>query len=132
MIDALLRQCEDGNLDMFIDTIEQRYPDRVLLHIDLDHTGFVTLFELPGNSRLKIDISVHPYKGKLAIFEVAHEQRETGRYAFIDSKEYALEGDTSSILPLLKQYLQMTIGDIDEHTYEGSFAGMVLEQALRK
>ena len=117
---------------MFIDTIEQRYPDRVLLHIDLDHNGFVVLFELPGNSRLKVDISAHQYKGKLAIFEVAHEQIETGRCAFIDSKEYALEGDISSIPPLLKHYLQTVMGDLDEHTYEGSFAGMVLEQFLSK
>jgi hypothetical protein len=117
---------------MFIDTIEQQYLDRVLLHIDLDHTGFVTLFEISDNSRLKVDISVHQYNGKLAVFEVAHEQIATGRSAFIDSKEYALEGDASSILPLLKQYLQTAIGNIDEHTYEGSFAGMVLEQFLGK
>lgn len=116
---------------MFIDSIEEQYPDRVLLHIDLRHTGFIALFELPGNRRVKVDVSIHHYKGKLAVFEIAHEQLEIGRYPFIQSKEYELEGNAASILLLLRQYLRTTSGDIEAHTYEGSFAGLVIEQFLK-
>lgn len=114
---------------MFIDTIEEHYPVRWFKYAELEQSGFEVLFDLSETLRLEIHISVFKHNThQLIVYE---QVQETGEgFTPISQEHFLIDGDTSSILPTLKQYLQTVIGDFDQHTYEGSFAGWLLEQVL--
>ena len=108
---------------MFIKSLNEHHPERVLKNIRLDYMGFRALFDLPHERRLEVTINAFSKEnGVLEVYE--HLQgSEPGRYWLIDSGRYEVSG--TDPLPLLEAYLKMTIGGI-EHGYEGSFAEVVL------
>lgn len=108
---------------MYIDTLGELHPERVLLHISLDYSGFRAVFDLPGKRKLGIDIAA--FVKKSGVIEVYEHLRgsEPGRYWLIESRHYELAG--TDPLPLLTMYLKKCIGGI-EHSYEGSFAEVIL------
>jgi hypothetical protein len=109
---------------MFIDTIEERYPDRALLGIDLGSSGFKAFFALPDDHRLKIDISAHVYNQN--VYEIVQET-DRSRVYLSQADHYSITEDEASIPLLLKNYLQIVIGNLEEHTYEHSFVGLLLQ-----
>jgi hypothetical protein len=108
---------------MYIDTLDTAHPERVLLHISLDYSGFRAVFDLPGKRKLGIDIAA--FVKKSGVIEVYEHLKgsEPGRYWLVKSNRYEVDG--TDPLPLLAAYLKTTLGGI-EHGYEDSFAETVL------
>lgn len=106
---------------MFIESLDEQYPKRVLKSIRLTYEGFQVVFDLPQQRYLEITIHAFAKEDHILVFELL-KGTESGRYWLIDSRRHAVIGD---ILPLLESYLRTTIGGI-EHGYEGSFAEMIL------
>ncbi len=113
---------------MLIDTIEEQYPDRLLAGLDLSHTGFTTYFELDEDRRMQLRINAYWHNKRLSVFETLTVKERGGRMPVHEGKEHIFEHVDDTIPTLLKGYLQTAIGDIDKHTYENSFAGLILEQ----
>lgn len=118
---------------MFIDTIDEKYPHRLLRHIELDQSGFVAIFDVSKKHHL--EVSIHAYKDhneekRLIIYETIQETGG-GHLHHSQGENFVIDGDESSILPLLKSYLQMVVGNRGEHLYENSFVGDIVDQFVR-
>lgn len=110
---------------MFIDTVDEQYPGRVLKQLYLRYTGFSVLFDLPSERQLKIEINVFAKEdNSLEVYEHVHGVEPSRRYWLAESRRYEVSGIDP--LPLLEAYLKTTIGGI-EHSYEGSFAEVLLK-----
>lgn len=114
---------------MFIESLNEQYPECVLRSIHLEYTGFRVVFDLPSERRLDVTINAFSKEdGTIEIYE--HLQgAEPYRYWLIDSNYYSVSG--ADPLPLLESYLRTTIGGI-EHGYEGSFAEVLLAAYRRE
>lgn len=117
--------------EMFIDTIQERYPERVLLALTLEYMGFTAYFELSEESRLKL--SIHAYVKdngeELEFYEVAVAQNRTRHLAHPHSVSSIIKGNDP--IPVLRQWLQMALGG-SECGYEGSFAEDVLANGMQR
>lgn len=116
---------------MFIDDIDKQHPERVLSSITLEHNGFAALFDLSHKHYLKVRMHIYVVKNRLEVYETAQETSHLRVHMSIGD-HHIIDGSEADILPLLRAYLKQTLGDLNEHGYEGSFAGMLLEQALRE
>lgn len=109
---------------MFIDTLNEQHPDRVLSNIHMDYFGFRVVFDLPNARALEIDINAFAIEGgTIEIYEHIKGRESQYRYWLIESRHYKVRG--TNHLPLLTSYLKTALGGI-EHGYEGSFAEVVL------
>ena len=115
--------------NMFIDTIEQRYPERILKAITIEDEGFTAHFDLPNEQHLKVEFSVFEEDNSFSVHEQARASDGT-RYLLRHSKIYAVSGE--SALALLEKYLRLTLGILEEHCYEDSFAEMILTAYLKR
>lgn len=113
---------------MFIDTINEQYPGRVLNDVTLDYCGFGALFDLPENRKLKVRVHLYVIETGLEVYETAQETSYR-RVHLSMGEHYLIDGSESDIMRLLETYLKQVLGGV-EHGYEGSFATMLLERAL--
>lgn len=116
--------------EMFIDTIQARYPDRVLRGMDLAFMGFTAYFDLPNKSSLKL--SIHAYaKGneKIEVYETALIYNRSKHLADPHADSRIIAG--SDALPVLAQWLRIALGG-EECGYEGSFAEYVLANGVQR
>lgn len=112
---------------MFLDTIEERHPERVLSSVELNHVGFRVFFDLPEEHHLRITISIHQRDERLEVYEIVDET-SAFKLHFSDGNHWEIDGDASSIPGKLKGYLLQAVGDFDTHSYDKSFVGRLLEQ----
>lgn len=116
--------------EMFIDTIQERYPCRVLLALNLEYMGFSAYFDLPKERRIRL--SIHAYaKGEeeLQIYETAYV---SDRSRYVEKPHAAspiIKGRDP--LPVLSQWLRVALGG-EECSYEGSFAEFVLSHGVQR
>lgn len=115
---------------MFIDSLDEQHPERVLTSIRLDYTGFHVVFDLhtEENPERKLEITINAFTKEDGTIEVYEHLKGSGmyrRYWLIDSGRYIVNG--TDPLPLLTSHLKTAIGGI-EHAYEGSFAEVMLAQ----
>ena len=109
--------------------LAQRYPGRVLKSIRFEYGGFDVHFDLPRKRHLSISVSAYAKEnGTIEVYETA-KGSDSHHYWLIDGNSYTVNG--ADPLPLLTSCLKATIGSV-EHSYEGSFATMLLEQAFRE
>jgi len=108
---------------MFIDTLSEQHPERVLRGLNLEYTGFLVYFDLPDERRLSITIHAFVNKDGIEIYEHLQGSDQHRRCWLVESNHYIVNG--TDPLPLLTSYLKTTIGGI-EHGYEGSFAEVLL------
>lgn len=109
---------------MFIDSLDEQHPDRVLRSISLDFAGFRVVFDLPDERRLEITINAFAKDdGTIEVYEHLQGAEPYHRYWLIDSGHFIVSG--TDPLSLLTSYLKKTLGGI-EHGYEGSFAEVLL------
>lgn len=114
---------------MFLDEIEKRYPERWLRGVELGHAGFDAYFDVPEERRLTVHIYLFKQGEKqLEVYETVQELGSS-RMHFSDGNHCTIEADEVSLLSTLTSYLKKAIGDFNEHSYEGSFVGWLLEQA---
>jgi hypothetical protein len=118
---------------MFIDEIDGRYPDRILAGVALSHIGFQVSFDLPDEHHLKVSINIYQLEGRQC-FEVYETVQETSpsRLHRSEGDHFEVEGDASSLLVMRRDCLKRAIGDFDEHSYDDSFVGWLLEQGFSK
>jgi hypothetical protein len=114
---------------MFLDTIDERYPERMLAGIALTHIGFQASFDLPDDHHLTVSINIHQLKGRRR-FEVYETVREnsSSRHLLSEADHFEVKGDAASMMAKRMEYLKKAIGDFNEHSYEDSFVGWLLEQ----
>jgi hypothetical protein len=116
---------------MFLDTIDERYPERVLAGVALSHIGFEVFFDLPDKHHLKFSINIYQLKGRQR-FEIYETVLETSpsRFHYSDGNHFEVEGDAASMMATRMEYLKKAIGDFEQHSYEDSFVGLLLEQVF--
>lgn len=109
---------------MFIDTLDEQHPERVLNNVHLDCSGFRVRFDLPGNRGLQIEINAFAKKnGTIEVYEHLQGRETSTRYWLVKSNRYYVE--STDPLPLLASYLKTALGGI-ECSYEDSFAEVIL------
>lgn len=113
---------------MYIDSLDEQHPERVLSAIRLTYAGFQVVFDLDTEERpkRKLDITINAFTkkdGTIEVYEHLKGMEPYGRYWLIDSGHFIVDG--ADPLPLLTGYLTTAIGGI-EHGYEGSFAEVIL------
>ena len=115
---------------MFIDSLDEQHPERVLKSICLDAFGFRVVFDLPNGRTLEITIEAFTKEnGTIEVYEHPKGMEPYHRYWLTESRQYEVSG--TDPLPLLSSYLKRTIGGI-EHSYEGSFAEVLLQSVRGK
>lgn len=115
---------------MFIDTLDEQHPERVLSSIHLDYTGFRVVFDLPAERKLQIEINAFAKENStIEAYEHLQGRESYHRYWLVESRRYEVSG--TDPLPLLTSYLKTAIGGI-EHSYEGSFAEVLLAASREK
>jgi hypothetical protein len=120
------------NEEDLLATIEEQYPDRLLQRLNLDDTSFTATFELPKERHLRLWMSAHEESsGEITVYETVQETGE-GRYLRSQGNHYSIPGVESAIPSLLSRYLQIAVGDSEEHTYENSFVGLILKKVEAK
>jgi hypothetical protein len=65
------------------------------------------------------------------VYEVIQET-SSNRYHLSQADHYPITVDEASIPLLLKKYLKVVIGNLEEHTYEHSFIELLLTSFLRE
>src|SRR5258706_15850809 len=94
---------------MFIESLDEQHPERVLSAIRLDYTGFHVVFDLhtEENPERKLEITINAFTKEDGTIEVYEHLKGLGmyrRYWLIDSGHFIVDG--TDPLPLLERYLR--------------------------
>lgn len=115
---------------MFIDSINERHPERVLKSIRVDYAGFHVVFDLHiekhEHPKRNLTITINAFikdDGTIEVYEHLKGAESYGRYWLIDSGHYIV--NRTDPLTLLTSYLSTALGGI-ENSYAGSFAEVLL------
>ena len=114
---------------MFIDTLQKRFPKRVLKSIHLDYSGFTAYFDVANGKYLKLEIHAYAMlSDQLEIHEIA--VGTSHRQVWLN---HAYMGKIAGAdpLPLLKQWLNVARGG-EENGYEGSFAELIIDSEPKR
>ncbi len=116
---------------MFIDTLEKRFPKRVISRIEIGNIGFTILFDVARGRRLIV--TFHMYEKADESFEVSETFIYSTTYRIYEQKvetySFPKEVDPST---MLLEFFQIALGDPLVQTYGEGFEYLVLKRLTEK